>query len=411
MTTQTVSRGTALITVLLLCSCGGGGPVTSKVTIRDSAGIEIVENDLPLWGEDDEWLVSQETVLEIGAVGGSPEQQLFRVEDVARLSDGRIAVLDGGAQELRIFAPDGQYRMTVGGAGDGPGEFQRPQQLEVLAGDTLRVWDDRAGRTTWFDANGSYLHTESRARKSLQELLSPPYFTIWSHLLPDGAFFAQSAESRRIGEHGLERPRQLFLWISPDLAQVDTLGVFGGVEQAVGSPEGRRLSLIPPYPRTTWWAFGGNPPRVVLGEQEAPEIFVFEAGRLRRIIRWASEPEPITAADIEAWKVLSREWMGRMMSAQALEDFLESAPIPDYRAPYGYLHADVEGNVWIEEAGLTVLRLDWLSCRVFDPTGRLLGTTQVPPIRIMEIGPDYILGVHYDDDRVQSVRMYRLIKP
>lgn len=44
-------------------------PPTSGVTIRDSAGIRIVENHAPVWGPDDFWTVDPEPELVLGGLG------------------------------------------------------------------------------------------------------------------------------------------------------------------------------------------------------------------------------------------------------------------------------------------------------------------------------------------------------
>lgn len=70
------------------------------------------------------------------------------------LSDGRIAVVNGGTNEVRLFHPDGTPDTIFGGAGDGPGEF-RGISLAGAVGDSLILYDTRLRRTTvWHPARG-----------------------------------------------------------------------------------------------------------------------------------------------------------------------------------------------------------------------------------------------------------------
>ena len=67
----------AVASLILTTACGIEGREGSRVLIRDSAGIEIVENIAPAWTEGDGWRLSDEPVLTIGVLEGREEYQLF----------------------------------------------------------------------------------------------------------------------------------------------------------------------------------------------------------------------------------------------------------------------------------------------------------------------------------------------
>lgn len=127
--------------------------------VRDSAGILLVDNnDVPLWREEDRWTLSE--VLRIGTLEGEPEYQFGNISGFAPLSDGRIAITDDMAQNLRFFSPGGVHLRTVGRAGSGPAEFG-PNRLSVMVGpgDTLLVMDWGNMRTHVFDPAGEWLES------------------------------------------------------------------------------------------------------------------------------------------------------------------------------------------------------------------------------------------------------------
>jgi hypothetical protein len=156
------------ICMLAVLACGGDSDSTAAWDgiVRDSAGIEIVENfGAPLWPEGLDWEFTE--VLRIGASHGAPEYQFGRISNYQVLSDGRIVVLDGMERHLRFFSSDGRYERTVGREGQGPGEFgSGAVWLNLGPGDTLVVLDRANRRGNVIAPDGTWLEsfsTEPRA--------------------------------------------------------------------------------------------------------------------------------------------------------------------------------------------------------------------------------------------------------
>jgi hypothetical protein len=76
---------------------------------------------------------------------------LFRVAGAVRLADGRIVVADGVSSSLKVFDAHGSLQRTLGGAGEGPGEFRGLNLFTRLRSDSLIVFDFQLGRLTIFD--------------------------------------------------------------------------------------------------------------------------------------------------------------------------------------------------------------------------------------------------------------------
>lgn len=98
--------------------------------------------------------------LRIGSVD-DPETGFSRINGVEVAPSGEVYVLDGMANEVRVFDAAGRRLRTVGRAGEGPGEFRGAFTMGMLH-DTLWVQDVRNSRISWFDAEGNLLF-ESRA--------------------------------------------------------------------------------------------------------------------------------------------------------------------------------------------------------------------------------------------------------
>jgi len=74
--------------------------------------------------------------------------------DLAVLPDGRLAVLDGGDQRVRILDSEGHLTASFGGQGSGPGEIQRGFDLAVDTDGTMLVADIGTRRIQRWSADG-----------------------------------------------------------------------------------------------------------------------------------------------------------------------------------------------------------------------------------------------------------------
>lgn len=101
----------------------------------------------------------------IGVMGGAPEYELGAVADALFLADRSLAVLDGMAAVVRVFDLEGAHRHSIGGIGEGPGEFDVP--VALISPDDGELWvldEGRAMHRFAVDAGG---HLEFLDRLSL----------------------------------------------------------------------------------------------------------------------------------------------------------------------------------------------------------------------------------------------------
>lgn len=148
--------------LLLAVACGGDASRARFATHRDSAGIDIVDNHGI--GRGLPFSLSMEPRVRIGAVDDAdPASLLMQVEDVVRLLDGRIVVLERVSGEVRWFSATGEHLLTRGGRGRGPQEVALPMGLVRLAGDSLAVIDG-GFELLMFDATGAFVRLERSSR-------------------------------------------------------------------------------------------------------------------------------------------------------------------------------------------------------------------------------------------------------
>lgn len=402
-------EASAILFLTILCSaCGGGERATeSTFVVTDSAGVTIADNGV--LDTTRTLLASLTPILQIGVVSGAEELQMFRVADVKRLSDGGIAVANGGSRELRVYEADGRHRATAGGAGGGPSEFRYPSALTILPGDTIQVEDfmDRV----YFTAQGEFVRRETADRAALAALLTADGASSeGGRWMADGSFFAPVYHwSQKPPTTGpLFRPEVTFVRISADLAVVDTLGDFGGIEQQyveVGGTRGVTAS-VPPFSANTSWALGAADGTVVAGDNAAPQIDRFLPDGSHMIVRWAAPVVAGSAAEIEEWKDRQRKADWTQGQLPMLERAWAAMDVPKTKPYYGRVTAGSDGTIW---AGPAEVGGQGTTLRAFGPDGQFRGTVSVlGRFTPYDSGRGWMLGVLRDDNDVEFVQLFEL---
>ncbi len=400
----------ALLAVAAITACSSAGGSSTSVEVWDSAGVTIVQSHEPTWAEDEVWLVSPEPVLTIGVLQGAEEYQLVNIEAAARQSDGDIVVVD--LREVRLYDRDGTYLRTLGRAGSGPGEFQNPTQLLVTAADSVLVWDNALYRVSRFDSAGAFVGAQSVDRGWTAKAIDPPLYPGSAELLPDGQLVVRLVEKTLLkgAPAGTTRPRSGALKVSADLSRVDTLMFFAGIEQvSVDAPWGQ-ASVVPPLAKRTVTAVGTAKARTCIGEQEGPEIVCFGPDASRTIVRWNSEPAPVTEREIAIWRDTTVAQYTQKLSRDVALKVLNQVPNPTVRPHYSWIALDRAGNLWVESGRATDGEPESMDYFVFDPTGAWLGVVALPPIEVLAIGDDYVIGVYRDELDIQCLQVHELVK-
>jgi len=389
-------RVSTWITVSLSISACGNAPLADQTfTVRDSAGVTIVENEGPVLADTAGWQLGPNRRLQIGS-RDNPETSFGRIIAARSLSDGRVAVLDQQALQVRIFDQEGRLLASAGGAGDGPGEFQVPFYLDVLPGDTLLVYDVPARRATLFDAEGVFA-------RALPQPTDGSGLLTYLARLDDRSWLMQGGTSPiylDVG-FGLVRGAGWITHLDPEGQPLGRILEFPSGEVFL-PPTGGQLTLTMARRHFT----GAGPGGIVMGfaDHFGYEGYDFD-GRLVRIVRRPGEPLPVTEQDREA----EREWR-RQSAAPFLRENAENLEFPETHPAYDDLRVDPSGHVWMQITRPDTAA-DFAVWSVFDSGGRW--TTDVSilaDLDIMEIGEDHILGLATDELDVQYVQWYELTR-
>lgn len=240
---------TAAALLIVLPGCAADHPAAGMSTTVDTLpdGATLVRHAPPPDGVPVTWRLEEE--LRIGTMDGGGPAQFGRVGGLAVAEDGRIAVLDAQAQDIRLFDADGRHLRTLGRKGGGPGEMEGANGIVFGPDGLLRVLDGRNARISYFHLDDGFVRSHPYTPMSLSWM--------WDGVLDeDGVLWANHfVRATKPGERGYSA----YVGYDSAGAVADTLehpeGVSDPSREDPGAwtvkRDGRTLAMIsvPYYPR------------------------------------------------------------------------------------------------------------------------------------------------------------------
>jgi sugar lactone lactonase YvrE len=369
--------------------------------------VRVRNPEVGAWDSASAWRAELQT--RIGLIDGADPYVFGEVVAFTTDAAGRIYVLDRQANELRVFGPDGAHLRTLGGDGEGPGEFRNPIGMEWSPDSRLWVADPSNDRYTAFDTAGQLIATHRRE--------------IGGWGLPwKGAFdrAGRLYESTSVRDPAGE-PKGVYIRHAVDdrVVPLDTFPLPTPTEQGleeklapfhIETTVGNNYMQVPYAPKMVWsfdgrdgiWSAVNDHYRLSL--QNLP-------GDTLRVVEKRSRPVPVTPAErADAEKRVSNWAKPGFNQGSRISDPPDLSRIPRFKPAFQELIVDDRGYLWVMQtahgdgAGTA---LD-----VLDPSGRYLGTLNLdlelaafPPPRIVG---DRLLGVVRDELDVPTVVVYRL---
>ena len=390
-----------VLTVLLLASCNrDAGPDTPTLPI-DSVGVRIVESDPA--SSDATCTIGDEPSVVIGDDETDERQWFSSIPGAGRLSDGSIVAVDRATGEVRIYDETGGHLRSMGGMGEGPGEFDDPNELWVTAGDTLWVGDATAPwRYNVFASEGDFVR---------QVNLNPLFLnsSLQGGVLDNG--YSVNSKKKSVLREGFDTTDTLLVQIHDrDGNLVGTLArmpdQIRGVVKEV--PDLWLFPLFQSFARVD--AVGST---IALAHGRDTEVRVLdEEFNLRTIIRWFEPDREVTGADVRAWRedyIKSRNrpasgpW-SRFDDARVSTD----RPVSEIFPAISSMMVGRDGRIWVRQYDRPREDRRWLS---FSAGGEFVCHLAQPPGHVWEFGSDYVLLIAQTELGTQTVRLYRMHLP
>ncbi|HEU4801483.1 MAG TPA: hypothetical protein VFS94_12730 [Gemmatimonadales bacterium] len=382
--------------MLVVAACGSADGASGGITVRDSAGVQIVEHELAAL--DAVCRVDSVPSVRIGVAEGPEEYMFYRLFGATQLSDGRIVIVNQGSQEIRYYAPDGTFLQRAGRGGEGPAEFSNAFYIWQTRGDTVYVGDYRPWQFEVFSPEGEWIRGVRP---------EPPYANLPGviSVLADGRLVLAKDESWKFGAPGFVPDSLTVVVHSADGTRSDSLvrlenGHWG---RPGGSNSVRSYRFFESFAQVS--ARGST---IALGHGSRPELRLYgasEAPALQSIVRWSVPDRAVTPSDVDAER-------DRINDEYGNPDLVDAAqPVADSFPAFSWVEMGRDGRIWVREYRRPTEPSGqrWIG---FDGSGRFACTATMPSDDVvLEFGADYVLMKDPDADGVERVSRFRLGAP
>ena len=384
--------------IVILSGCAPAE--VQRQTVRDSAGVRIIDNHRPAWSTDEGWRLDSAPTLDIG-----DGEQLHEIGPMFRARDGRIVAAHGSVPEILVFSPHGELLTRFGRRGRGPAEFLEISRMMVAgSGDSILVFDINQNRISVFDINGR-LGRSGPASPDGEQVIVDGIFDDRSYVVTTPSFPDLNAR-------GLVRPPRELRRRTPDGASQDLMRLPGMERFYQELPSGQIDFRTPFFGHASHVVVWRD--RLVWAATDNFRIHVHSADGTLRMVFGKDHPtrgleprevEPLIEQQVSAVRDESRRpEVRRVLGSIPLGTVPAFGATPARGFP---LLIDDGGNIWVAE--FTFPGDDRNSRLVFDSTGTWLGSVELPPrFAPRHIGMDFVLGRARDSLDVEHIRLYPL---
>jgi hypothetical protein len=351
-------------------------------------------------------------MLSVGTVAGDTLHEFHRVVTPFLDSRGRLVVPLSNSSTLRVFGPDGEFLMSHGRAGAGPGEFEHISAAWAR-GDTIEVFDGSLNRITRFYPDDQFEVVDMERAVGVQGAVPGAAPDGWIlHRVAPGGERASVSEATRRDDLVLHH----FALDGSHLGEITRTEGIARFRSPVGNgPD-------PLSPRSVMIVSNGL---LYVGETLTPALRVLQAdGTPHSEIRWdARQPQSIDRLVSDVMdSAVARSPAGHADGTRAR---LQAAPPVDAVSAWWDFIVDSEGFIWVRQydplrhaAALGGLGTSSYTLggnghggtwSIVSPDGGMLNEVELPlELSPVQINADVLVGIRRDALGVESVQVHRL---
>jgi hypothetical protein len=264
--------------------------------------------------------------LSIGVVDGDENYMFGNRILVNTDEEGIFYVSDVDRQIVNTYDTNGHFLQSMGGPGQGPGEFQTISRVRFDGEGNIYLWDGISQRISFLGRNGEYLRG-----------FRPEMYTEEILINKNGYYIAKSVDNVELKGskkwdyfYGLFDER--FKLIVEYLRQPQESGN-GGKGGSHAQVLADWLSGMAFQPQVVYAL--GNDDRLYFGYSENYKIEVYSPeGILQRIIQREFEPMPISSRDKDTFKENRKEQLRDKMPVSIEREVFELVEYPKFKPAY-----------------------------------------------------------------------------
>ena len=318
-----------LIFILFFSACKDKSGVEARKEIMD--GIEYIYNtETPLYPKR---TLSFKEELVIDTEDDEVNIILFRPGSFIVGPNENIYITDRQDSAIKVFDPNGKYKLTIGRRGQGPGEFQRLGSQAFLPDGRFLVLDSGQKRTNLFDSSGEFLESFK-----WKENLGRLYLVTNSSLILSKYTFG----AKKNPLDSLEDRKLFIKEYDFEGSEINSFGEFKVEKTRIYTTGRAAVAMAPPYP----------PMSIFAGDMERQQLYhmvnnkynieVYDrTGKVIRKIERPYEPVPFTRQD-------AQEFLARYEKGTQMRKALEEMSTPNVKTITTRMLIDDRGNLWIE---------------------------------------------------------------
>jgi hypothetical protein len=337
-------------------------------------------------------------------IATSAKDALFsEITALATDSRGRIYVGDLNRAEVSVLAGDGTLLRTLGKSGKGPGEFKWINDVQVLPGDSLLVYDRGLGRITVFaPASDTVAYTVDLAAASR---LLPPASVV--RLAGRQGYVGTVIEPFRASgddpRQDYEREQVVRLLALDGSVTRDSVLVLRAGQDILTARTGRSVTAMPnPFGRPGEVKVGPGG-RLYYGWGDSLSISIYSSGGQRAGgFSLPYERPPVTDEDIRGTFASESEARQFQPAVRSFVDTYASGTWPAFRT----FSVDDRGRIWI---GLLAPAGEPTKWTAFDDEGTPVCSAALPAnTSIYAVRGDRAYSVATDELDVPRVVVHRI---
>ena len=318
-----------LILILIFSACKDKPGVEAREEIIDGI-THIYNTETPLYPKR---ILSFKEELAIDSEDDEVNIILFRPRSFVVGPNENIYITDRQDNAIKVFDPNGKYKLTIGRRGQGPGEFQSIGHQAFLPDGRFLVMDSMQKRTSLFDSSGEFLESFK-----WEENLGRLYLVTNSSLILSKYTFG--AKNNPLD--ALEDRKLFIREYDFEGSEINSFGEFKVEKTRIYKTGRAAVAMAPPYPPMS--IFAGDMERQQLYHMVNNEYHIEVYDRTGKVIRKIErpyEPAPFIRQD-------AQEFLARYEEGSGMRKALEAMSMPKVKTITTRMLIDDRGNLWVE---------------------------------------------------------------